>query len=125
MENTTTGKRRFVGASGHLLIGADEVWVGVSTGGGGYGSPLERDAEKVRRDVANGVVSLGSAGDIFGVVLTATESLLSLDVEATRKLREQLGVQPRPLVDPTTPGASTWITDNMTEGDELLLNPTI
>ncbi len=125
VENSTTGKRRFVGASGHLLIGRDEVWVGVSTGGGGYGSPLERDAEEVRRDVANGVVSLGSARDIFGVVLTATETLLSLDVEATRKLREQLDVQPRPLVDPTTPGASTWITDNMTEGDEFLLNPTI
>jgi N-methylhydantoinase B len=42
-----------------------------SPGGGGIGDPMLRPAEKVVRDVRDGVVSPGAAADIYGVVLSA------------------------------------------------------
>jgi N-methylhydantoinase B len=36
-------------------------------GGGGYGAPRDRDPEKVREDVLNGLVSPGAARDIYGL----------------------------------------------------------
>jgi N-methylhydantoinase B len=124
VENRTTGKRAFVGASGHLRIESDEVWVGVSTGGGGYGNPLDRDPERVRQEVADEIVSRAAARGVFGVVLAEDADEPGLDVEGTERLRSELRARPRPLVEPTTPGASTWIRDNMQAGDEFLLNPT-
>lgn len=58
-------------------------------GGGGYGDPFERDPEKVLQDVINGYVSIESARNDYGVVVDP--GTLSLDVEATRRLR----VRPR------------------------------
>lgn len=37
-------------------------------GGGGYGDPLERDPERVRHDVLEGLVSVESASDSYGVL---------------------------------------------------------
>lgn len=45
-----------------------EIRVG---GGGGYGDPLERDADRVARDVELGYASLEAASAIYGVALTA------------------------------------------------------
>jgi len=39
------------------------------TGGGGYGNPFERDPEKVRLDVIQGLVSVNSAEKEYGVLL--------------------------------------------------------
>src|SRR5581483_1869080 len=125
VENRATGKRRFAGASGHLLVGPDEVWVGVSTGGGGYGNPLDRDPDLVRREVVDGTVTRSAAHDVFGVVLTDDPEEPRLDAEKTERRRAELRATPRPLVDPTTPGAATWIAENMQPGDEFLLNPTV
>ncbi|MCR4429219.1 MAG: hydantoinase B/oxoprolinase family protein [Caldiserica bacterium] len=58
-----------------------------SSGGGGWGDPLERDPEKVKEDVQNEFVSLEAAKEIYGVVL---DQNLNLDLEATKKLRESL-----------------------------------
>ena len=38
-------------------------------GGGGYGDPLDRDVELVRRDVSRGLVSLARADEDYGVVI--------------------------------------------------------
>lgn len=38
-------------------------------GGGGFGSPFERDAASVAADVRNGIVSMASAHDHYGVVI--------------------------------------------------------
>jgi N-methylhydantoinase B len=57
-------------------------------GGGGYGSPLERDPQLVLQDVVNGYVSIESAREDYGVVFK--EPGMELDQEATRKLREQM-----------------------------------
>jgi N-methylhydantoinase B len=54
-------------------------------GGGGYGDPLLRPEGKVLEDVRNGVVSIASAREDYGVMIH--EKTLSIDREATRALR--------------------------------------
>jgi N-methylhydantoinase B len=69
-----------------------------SNGGGGFGNPLERDVELVRRDVMNELISLEKARDVYGVVIRVgdPEKLeYSVDEEATRALREGLSRRPR------------------------------
>jgi N-methylhydantoinase B len=53
-----------------------------TTGGGGWGDPLEREPEFVERDVLQDKVSIESARDDYGVVIG--------DPSATRALREKL-----------------------------------
>jgi N-methylhydantoinase B len=55
-------------------------------GGGGWGSPYERDPERVREDVIRNYVSPARAREDYGVVLT---SELAVDAEATARLRAQ------------------------------------
>ena len=52
------------------------------TSGGGFGDPFARDAERVRDDVLNELVSREAAERDYGVVLTADGAV---DVEATRR----------------------------------------
>ena len=58
-------------------------------GGGGFGSPLDRDADQVRKDVRNGWVSEQKARDVYGVVLDLEPEEYAVDVEATLRLREE------------------------------------
>jgi N-methylhydantoinase B len=60
-----------------------------SAGGGGYGDPLERDPEAVQADVADGYVSIERARADYGVVIDP--GTLKVDLEASRKLREDVG----------------------------------
>jgi N-methylhydantoinase B len=65
-------------------------WVrGLESGGGGYGDPLERDPDAVRRDVLDEWISLEAASEQYGVVLVGDASDLSLAVDpaATEELR--------------------------------------
>jgi N-methylhydantoinase B len=55
-------------------------------GGGGWGSPYERDPERVHGDVVRNYVSRAGAREDYGVVLT---SELAVDAEATARLRAQ------------------------------------
>jgi N-methylhydantoinase B len=66
-------------------------------GGGGYGSPFERDPARVLDDVAKGFVSLDSAARDYGVVvrylgtpgqLVRLPEHFAIDEFATKKLRE-------------------------------------
>jgi N-methylhydantoinase B len=57
----------------------------VGGGGGGWGDPRLRDPEAVRRDVVAGFVSVAVAVSDYGVVIDPR--MLTLDVEATRRLR--------------------------------------
>ncbi len=56
-------------------------------GSGGYGSPLDRDPEKVRWDVVNGKVTLASALDDYGVIL---DHEMRVDFAQTQARRELL-----------------------------------
>ena len=72
----------------------DSVWVSPgfsnmqrSSGGGGWGNPLERDPELVRMDAIDGYIDLTMARDDYGVVLDTESGMVDLD--ATRTLRAQ------------------------------------
>ncbi len=58
-------------------------------GGGGYGNPFLRPADKVLEDVKNELVSLKSAREDYGVVID--EKTLTIDREATAELRGENG----------------------------------
>jgi N-methylhydantoinase B len=53
-------------------------------GGGGYGDPRKRPAEKVAEDVVHGLVSVEKARELYGVALTAD---LKVDEAETARLR--------------------------------------
>ncbi len=55
-------------------------------GGGGYGSPFERDPEMVVSDVIEGYVSIESAKSDYGVVIN--EKILEVNLEETKKIRK-------------------------------------
>jgi N-methylhydantoinase B len=56
-------------------------------GGGGFGDPLARDPEHVRRDVGAGYLSSHDAAvRDYGVVLTDD---LAIDPDATQQLRDE------------------------------------
>ena len=76
----------------------------VTTGGGGWGDPLEREPELVHRDVIEGKVSLGAARDEYGVVLLETvPAELDVDAARTTRLRDELrarrGGSPLPMIN--------------------------
>ncbi|MEA3332183.1 MAG: hydantoinase B/oxoprolinase family protein [Pseudomonadota bacterium] len=54
-------------------------------GGGGYGKPSQRPAEKVLKDVRNGVLSPGQAEKDYGVKVNAQK--MEIDQEETARLR--------------------------------------
>lgn len=118
------GKRRYFTVSGRMPIEPGEKWVGISSGGGGYGSPLDREPERVLDDVRQGFISREQGEEVFGVVLTGDGQSLAVDEAATADRRAVLGETPRPMISPTSPSSSNWLTDNMRPGDEMLVNPT-
>src|SRR4051812_7055907 len=61
-----------------------------TTGGGGWGDPLDRAPAAVLRDVRWGKVSAGAARGDYGVVLTGFGEDVAVDGDATARLREQL-----------------------------------
>jgi N-methylhydantoinase B len=70
-----------------------------TTGGGGWGDPLEREPERVALDVLQGKVSARAARDGYGVVLVPGEDdEARVDAAATRALRGQLRRARRPGV---------------------------
>ncbi len=120
----TDGRRRFISSAGHYVVGPGEARVGVSTGGGGYGNPAERDVEQVRRDVRDEIISPMTAYELHGVVLSDDWDPV-VDEAATAARRAELAGVERPLVDPMHPSASTWLQETMRPQDEYLLNPTV
>jgi N-methylhydantoinase B len=69
--------------------GPSDIYEVAFAAGAGYGDPIERDPEAVRRDVENGDISRGAARDVFRVVLVDADDELRVDGEATAALRHQ------------------------------------
>jgi N-methylhydantoinase B len=67
-------------------VRAGEVVRIETTGGGGWGDPLERDPESVALDVRQDKVSAEAARSEYGVVLVDAD----VDSAATKELRESL-----------------------------------
>ncbi|MEA3358958.1 MAG: hydantoinase B/oxoprolinase family protein [Thermodesulfobacteriota bacterium] len=59
-----------------------------AAGGGGYGDPVERDAEMVMKDVLNGYVSLKGAREDYGVAIDP--ETMKVDIDETERLRGSL-----------------------------------
>jgi N-methylhydantoinase B len=74
----------------------------VTTGGGGWGDPLQRELELVLRDVVEGRVSLASAEADYGVVFIGTADQPVIDEAATMQRRAELAKAPNtssPMID--------------------------
>lgn len=119
-----SGRRRFISCTGYFEVKMGERLVGVSSGGGGYGRPIDRPVEQVRRDVRDGFVTRETAREVFGVVVSDDFDPV-VDMEATTARRADLAGQEVALVTPTEPGASTWLEDNQRAEDEYLFNPVL
>ena len=78
------GSLRPLGAFDHVKLNAGESVLGFSCGGGGYGSPFEREPERVARDVVEGWISVHHALQVYGVVVDAEGNI---DSDATIKQR--------------------------------------
>ena len=83
-------ERELEGLVDHAPVRAGEVIRIRTTGGGGWGDPLERATDAVARDVRWGKVSSAAARDDYGVVLTGPSTAPVVDEDATRALRERL-----------------------------------
>jgi N-methylhydantoinase B len=89
--NTMPGTMDELGGTRSVLpytdfeIKADDVLYYTLGMGGGYGSPLDRDPEMVRRDVEDELVSAEAAFDVYGVVIDA--ATLRMNVEGTERER--------------------------------------
>ena len=75
-----------------LPLAPGESLTGMQSGGGGYGNPLERNPELVRRDVLNRWVSIKRARDVYGVIFAddILADTLEVDERATETLRAEL-----------------------------------
>jgi N-methylhydantoinase B len=74
----------------------------LTTGGGGWGDPLERKPELVLRDVIEDKVSLASACEDYGVTLIETSAGLQVDAANTTALRDSMRARragSRPMID--------------------------
>ncbi|MEZ5844115.1 MAG: hydantoinase B/oxoprolinase family protein [Hyphomicrobiaceae bacterium] len=72
--------------TGHPVY-RDDIVIMRSSGGGGYGDPLEREASRVRDDVSYGYVSVTAAREQYGVVLAANGDV---DEAATTRMRDAI-----------------------------------
>ena len=83
-------EREMGGLTDDAPVRAGEVIRIRTTGGGGWGNPLDRKSEAVLRDVCWGKVSIAGARDDFGVVVTGPADDPRLDQAATDELRARL-----------------------------------
>jgi len=75
-------------ACAQVVIPEGHTIVSYSCGGGGYGPPIDRPAEKVAHDVRERWVSVEAAKEIFGVVVNSAGVI---DETATEALRVAQG----------------------------------
>ena len=81
-----SGRERNIGKIDVLVLNPNEELLIKTQGGGGLGSPYDRDPEDVLRDVRAGLVSTASAERDYGVIIQGE----TIDVEATATLRATL-----------------------------------
>jgi 5-oxoprolinase (ATP-hydrolysing) len=71
-----------------MRLAAGDALQIITPSSGGYGDPLERDPKLVLADVLDGFTTVANAERDYGVVIDP--NALELDVNATRRLREEL-----------------------------------
>ncbi len=94
----TDGNREPLGSKiDSFKVKAGERVIFRTAGGGGWGDALERDAMRVRNDVARHLMSAEAAREHYGVVLKG--QVQELDIGATQELRGSLK-RSRPALPP-------------------------
>jgi N-methylhydantoinase B len=81
------GKKTRLRSKCTVHMGKGDGLIVRTPGGGGYGDPLEREPSMVLADATNGLVSLKSARNNYGVVIRQT---LIIDQKATNTLRKKM-----------------------------------
>jgi N-methylhydantoinase B len=108
--NGTPGSTHLINHNGDVTKLANVVNIQLQKGqklhgrdssGGGYGSPLTRDAGRVLTDVLEGWESIEKARDVYGVVFAGAieDDSLIVDAEATAALRRELASSQRPAAE--------------------------
>ncbi len=92
IRNASGEHRLTLRTKGLVMLNRGDELVYDSPGGGGYGDPMTRDAQAVRRDAERGYITLDEAAEVYGVALrrskTATdEDELEIDQTSSEMLR--------------------------------------
>ena len=82
------------------MLQPGDAYILRSGGGGGYGTPLERDLAMLERDVRCGYVSREEAEKYYGAVFAADGSI---DAEATASRRAEMRRKGLPVDEPIAP----------------------
>jgi N-methylhydantoinase B len=73
------------GKAFNQVIKPGDAYILRSGGGGGFGSPLERDIDALQRDVTGGYVSREAAEKYYGAVFKADSELIDRAATTTRR----------------------------------------
>jgi N-methylhydantoinase B len=95
LKDLNTGVEAVTPSFGQFEMQPHQRLVGIDAGGGGYGSPLEREVQSVRLDVLEGYVSLQSAKDVYGVVFSGQVGDESLAVDAAQTHAQRAAIYAR------------------------------
>ena len=79
---------------GQIELQAGEWLNGIDLAGGGYGDPLEREPERVYRDVLEKYISIEHARDVYGVEFSGAveDDSLHVNLNATNERRAKMSV---------------------------------
>jgi N-methylhydantoinase B len=110
-----SGEVEELDANGHVILARGETIISVSPSGGGYGPPIERDPDRVRRDVIDRWISREHAASVYGVILRADGGVDDAATAARRaELAAAVGASPPRENDPVMaliePGTQLWAT---------------
>ena len=88
------------GKAFNQVLKPGDAYILRSGGGGGYGSPLERDLATLERDVRCGYVSRDEAEKSYGAVFADDGAI---DAEATTRRRDEMRRKGLPVDEPVSP----------------------
>lgn len=87
---TADGRKEKLPNSVSIVLERGQTIHGLDASGGGYGSPLDRDADLVLEDVLEGWETAEHATETYGVVFAVHAGQLTVDHEATTARRTSL-----------------------------------
>ena len=118
-ESHETGKKTFYRGMGTMKIDDSQTAFYIAPSGGGWGSPLDRDIEKVRHDARDEFISIHTAKVVYGVVLDP--ATYEIDHQSTRELRKKLKTkEERKILTPDKPGIANYVEKIYKPGDEVI-----
>jgi N-methylhydantoinase B len=89
---------RFIGVPGEMMLGPGDVLDWTFHGGGGWGDPLEADADSVASDVTEGRITAPVAAKIYGVIINERGVDAKLTEKHRASVRAQRRAWPRELI---------------------------